>query len=143
MSRTAGGASEARVIDTSVLSLFLKEKEDTRAAAYLPHIGGREGIISFMTLAELLRWPVERRWGPARRQVMERYLRTFAIHYADERLCRVWAALAAQGRLAGRPLHLADVWIAATALVLGLTLVTHNPRDFIGIDGLTVISEAP
>lgn len=46
-------------------------------------------------------------------------------------------------RRAGRPAPLADSWIAATALHLNLALVTHNPRDFQGIDGLIVISEAP
>jgi predicted nucleic acid-binding protein len=131
---------EARVIDTSVLSLYVKY--DTRAAAYLPHLQGREGVISFMTAAELLRWPIERRWGPARRRMLERYLRTFSVHHSDERLCRVWADMAARARLTGRPLPLADSWIAATALARGLELVTHNPSDFAGIDGLRVISEA-
>ena len=37
----------------------------------------------------------------------------------------------------------ADCWIAATALEHGLELVTHNPRDFAGIPGLIIITEAP
>jgi predicted nucleic acid-binding protein len=32
-----------------------------------------------------------------------------------------------------------DLWIAATALVLGGTLVTRD-RDFLGIEGLPVVS---
>lgn len=49
---------ERRLVDTSVLSLILKR--DTRAASYLPHLTGRIGILSFITLAELFRWPEER-----------------------------------------------------------------------------------
>ncbi len=33
--------------------------------------------------------------------------------------------------------------IAATARAFGLELVTHNPADFAGIPGLTVITEVP
>jgi hypothetical protein len=32
--------------------------------------------------------------------------------------------------------------MAATALALAVPLVTHNPRDYEGVDGLTVISMA-
>jgi hypothetical protein len=42
-------------------------KGDTRALAYRPHISGRLLGISFMTLAELDRWPLERNWGQGRK----------------------------------------------------------------------------
>ncbi|HKQ76312.1 MAG TPA: hypothetical protein VJ810_21640 [Blastocatellia bacterium] len=40
--------------------------------------------------------------------------------------------------------HLADAvaWIAATALLYGLELVTHNATDFDNLPGLTIITEA-
>jgi predicted nucleic acid-binding protein len=38
-----------------------------------------------------------------------------------------------------RRMQLGDAFIAATALVHGLTLVTRNSKDFAWIDGLTVI----
>ena len=53
--------SERLLVDTSVLSLLLKR--DTRAIAYAPHLRDRVGVLSFMTLAELYRWPEERDWG--------------------------------------------------------------------------------
>ena len=36
----------------------------------------------------------------------------------------------------------ADAWIAATALHLDVPLVTHNKNDFLGVDGLTLITES-
>jgi tRNA(fMet)-specific endonuclease VapC len=45
------------------------------------------------------------------------------------------------GRRNGRPISAADAWVAATALYLGVPLVTHNQNHFIGIDGLLIISE--
>ena len=38
----------------------------------------------------------------------------------------------------GLPIATPDLLIAATALVHGLSLVTHNTQDFIHIPGLTV-----
>ncbi len=132
---------ERRLIDTSVLSLILKR--DTRATAYLPHLIGSIGIISFITLAELYRWPKERHWGAVRRADLARLLARYAVSYPDDALCRRWALLLADAKRHGRPLPFADSWIAATALHYQVALVTHNPRDFQGIGELTVISEAP
>ena len=132
---------ERRLVDTTVLSLILKR--DTRAAAYVPQLAGRIGVLSFITLAELYRWPEERDWGPRRRAELARMLERYEVAYPDKGLCRRWARMIAATRRAGRPLPFADSWIAATALSLGLPLVTHNPGDFRGIDGLLVISEAP
>jgi tRNA(fMet)-specific endonuclease VapC len=48
-----------------------------------------------------------------------------------------------EARRQGRPLQAADAWIAATALIQDIPLVTHNRRHYDGIRGLTVLSEAP
>jgi predicted nucleic acid-binding protein len=132
---------ERRLVDTSIISLVLKR--DTRAVAYVLHLAGRVGVLSFITLAELYRWPEERDWGTRRRAELARLLEPYEVAYPDEALCRRWALLVAAVRRAGRPLPFADSWIAATALHLDLPLVTHNPGDFQGIEGLLVISEAP
>ena len=34
----------------------------------------------------------------------------------------------------------ADEWIAATALLYDATLVTHNPKDYLGVPKLHVLS---
>ena len=50
-----------------------------------------------------------------------------------------WGVLGAERQRNGKPLHLADGLIAATALEHGLTLVTRNTRDFAGM-GLTMLN---
>ena len=130
--------SDRRLVDTSVLSLILKR--DTRAAAYVPHLVGSIGLLSFITLAELLRWPEERGWGIQRRADLERFLTPYEVVYPDEALCRTWAILVADARRRGRSLPFADSWIAATTIHLDVPLVTYNPGDFTSIAGLTVLS---
>jgi predicted nucleic acid-binding protein len=131
--------SERRLVDTSVLSLILKR--DTRAERYVPHLENRVGVISFITLAELNRWPEERNWGRHRRAELARLLDAYEVSHSDDRLCQTWALLVARLKPTGRVLPFADSWIAATAQCLDLPLVTHNPDDFRGIDGMQVITE--
>ncbi len=95
-----------------------------------------------MTLAELRRWTRERNWGAARRQALETYLTRYVIVYANDDLCEHRAAATDSARRNGRPIAVADAWIAATALLHDVPLVTHNRSHFVGVNGLTVISEA-
>ncbi len=53
-------------------------------------------------------------------------------------IAELWGVLEAQRQKIGRPLHVPDGQIAATALEHGLTLVTRNTKDFIQL-GLTLI----
>ncbi|MBI3965795.1 MAG: PIN domain-containing protein [Chloroflexi bacterium] len=65
-----------------------------------------------------------------RQKRLAAFLEPFTIVLVDRQLCRIWAEVADQGRRNGRPIHVADAWIAATAIALGVPLVTHN-RDTI------------
>lgn len=72
---------------------------------------------------------------------MEEFLQDFWFSYCDRALCVRWAEATDSARRNGRPIETADAWIAATALSHGIPLVTHNPSHYLGVDGLTVISE--
>jgi tRNA(fMet)-specific endonuclease VapC len=128
------------VIDTNVVSYLFKG--DTRARRYHRHLAGRHWTMAFMTLAELDRWALRKRWGQARKTRMEDYLRRYIIYPLDRDLCLRWAQVTHGADRAGRPIECADAWIAATALALGVPLVTHNVGDYAGVDGLTVLTEA-
>lgn len=127
------------VVDTDVISFAFKN--DLRARRYQRHLVGMEVIISFMTLAQLRLWALIRRWGQAREERLESHLRKFAIHPYDSALCSVWAQVTYSARTNGRPIDSTDAWIAATAKLHGLPLITHNAQDFKGVDGLTINTE--
>jgi hypothetical protein len=74
---TVPATVQSVVVDTDVVSLTFKR--DTRAKLYRPHLDGRQLTVSFMTIAELQRWALNRRWGERRRADLDRYLREFTV----------------------------------------------------------------
>ncbi len=53
---------------------------------------------------------------------------------------RQWGRIRAECRAAGRPISPQDAWIGATALRYGLSLITHNPKDFESIENIKIIT---
>jgi tRNA(fMet)-specific endonuclease VapC len=129
----------AALVDTDVLSFLFKG--DTRAAKYRAHLTGTLLVVSFMSIAELERWALQRNWGEVRRASMEERLRQFVLPPVDRELCLKWAEVTDAARRSGFSVTCADAWIAATALTYNIPLITHNASDFRGIEHLTIVSE--
>jgi predicted nucleic acid-binding protein len=131
---------DAVVIDTDVLSYLFKQ--DTRGELYQPHLDGKLGVLSFMTIAELEFWADSRNWGARRRAKLAAFLQPYTVIHSDRDLCRKWAEIRNQVMRSGHHIDTADCWIAATAMLYGIPLITHNQDHFIHVNGLIVISEA-
>jgi tRNA(fMet)-specific endonuclease VapC len=127
----------SRVLDTDVVSYLFKG--DKRADAFDVHLVGELLVVSFMTVAELYRWALVRNWGEARRTRLQEHLRNFVVHPFDPRLCLQWAEVTHSAQRNGRPIGCGDAWIAATARMHSIPLVTNNVSDYSGIEGLTVL----
>lgn len=131
MTRTVVG-----VIDTN--TLILLERLDPRT---LPE----EPVITAVTLAELSVGPLvavldrERSARQARLQETEAAFEPLPF---DATAARAFGRVAASLRRSGRkPAARAfDTLIAATAMANGLDLYTCNPKDYTGIDDLTLIA---
>lgn len=126
----------AIVVDTDVVSYVFKG--DTRAEGFRPLLLGRLLVVSFMTVAELYRWTLVRNWGEARRAKLDEHLRNLVVYPFDHRLCLEWAQVCHSCERNGRQIGCADAWIAATALMHSVPLVTNNVGHFAGVDGLIV-----
>ena len=129
----------AVVVDTDVVSFLYKQ--DDRGTFYLPYLSNQLPIISFMTLAELERWTLAANWGEHKRQHLMKYLHRYTVHPVSGLLCRKWAEVIDGVRRRGRPIATSDAWIAATATLLDVPLLTHNAGDFESESGLNVISQ--
>ena len=129
-----------RVIDTDVWSYLYKGRNE--AKLYQPHILGNTLVISFQTQAELLRWAIAADWGQQRREHLRSRLQEYEIEHSSDTLSSRWAEAMESGRRNGRPISASDAWVAATALHLDVPLITHNKNHFLGVERLTIISEA-
>ncbi len=129
------------VVDTDVLSYTMRG--DSRAERYSAYLAGKEIGVSFQTVAELRRWGRTHKWGPARWQQLHQVLARVTIYLVDDALIDAWADISAAREQNGRSMATGDAWIAATAWLQGLPLVTHNQRHFAHIDGLEVFSASP
>jgi predicted nucleic acid-binding protein len=127
------------MMDTNVASFVLKGH--SLAHRYRRHLQGHQLAVSFMTEADLFEWGFSARWSKSRFAQLEVLLNGLDIILSSADVDRRWGAVRFERRQ--QPIGVADAWIAATALVHGYELVTHNPADFQGIRGLTVITEAP
>jgi predicted nucleic acid-binding protein len=72
----------AVVVDTDVASLVFKQQPG--AEHYLQFMDGKECILSFMSLAELRRWPIAKQWGAFRRTKLEKYLESYSVSFCND-----------------------------------------------------------
>ncbi|HVR40328.1 MAG TPA: PIN domain-containing protein [Thermoanaerobaculia bacterium] len=112
------------LIDTTVASALHRGSET-------PPFGDRTPVVSFQTVAELWLWAEQNRWGDARRDRLEAFIRSVVVLPYDVELARVWARVMAHTRSIGRRLEDGDGWVAASAIHHHIPLVTHD-HDFDG-----------
>ena len=114
------------------------------------HIKGRQSVIqrvnnsvgqlavSTITEGELLTWGLRQRAPRHRLPAIENLLADVAILAVDDAVARRFAMLRSAQLDAGSKTPAVDLFIAATAIEHGLTVVTHNTRDFVGIPGIAL-----
>ena len=93
-------------------------------------IAGQPSFISFQTVAELRYGALRRGWGESRMLKLRSKIARAEVVWAGPELVETYAKLRAGCEAAGHALaqrpHDADRWIAATAVRLGVLLVSHD-----------------
>ena len=129
----------AAVVDTDVFSFDFKD--DTRKVLFEPHLTNQFLFLSFMSFAELHSWSLNRGWGPERIARLERAFGHYSIQYSTREICLLWSEIMYESRLNGKPVGISDGWVAATAISLGVPLISHNANHFRHIRRLELITE--
>jgi tRNA(fMet)-specific endonuclease VapC len=124
------------LLDTDICSAYMKG--DGRIQSRFIQYGG--GLhISVATLAELYTWTLRAKAAPRRAQGLTDLLSDVSVLDATTAVARKFGEIEAALLDRGRPMSEFDLLIAATAVVNGLNMVTHNVADFSQVPGLTVI----
>ena len=137
---SAPGRRSPIVIDTDVFSADLVPGS-ALAERYAPILAGRPSFISFQTAAEVRYGALRRGWGEPRMLKLEAKLHRVEVVHSGPELVQIYARLRADCAAIGHGLakreHNADRWIAATAVRLGVPLVS-NDQICAGTPGLAV-----
>jgi tRNA(fMet)-specific endonuclease VapC len=126
----------AFLIDTDICSAHLKQDRQV-ASRFVQHLGQLH--VSTITLGELFTWGLRSKAGPKRVQAVLDLLNDVTVLDYDAVVAREFGTVRAHLYDVGTPAPSVDLQIAATALVHGLTLVTHNTSDFVNVPGLRIV----
>ena len=144
----AGIPSDVVVLDTDVYSLLyvrqgaaVAAKQDLRDM-----LVGRLVAIAVQTRAELLIWPQVRRWSADRADRLREQLDNTPTVPVDERVIEAFVRITVDCRRSGHALaqkdHVADRWVAATAIAIGRPLLTAD-GIYLSTPGLELLPPGP
>lgn len=116
------------LIDTDVFSYLAAGKGPY--AEFEPFLVGRVPALSFATVAELWFQAERAGWGEKRRRDLGTKMAAHLIIFPDMRVAMKWAELSRyfRSQLGQGEAH--DLWIAATAIIHDVPLITNNLAHF-------------
>jgi tRNA(fMet)-specific endonuclease VapC len=123
------------LLDTDTCSAHLRQVAVV-TSKFLQYTGRLH--VSTLTVGELYVWALRAKAPPRRMQSLLELLDDVTVLDVTETVARRFGEVRAGLLDAGKPAPNLDLFIAATALVHDLTLVTHNVQDFKNIPGLRI-----
>ncbi len=124
------------LLDTNAISEWQKPRPNRGLTAWTNSADEEKLFLSVVTLAEI-RYGVERMAIGSRRGRYEQWLEhelllrfEGRILPVDQRIADTWGRIVARCASDGRPISVIDAFLAATAQVHRLTLVTRNVQHF-------------
>jgi predicted nucleic acid-binding protein len=124
------------LLDTNAVSEWVKARPNPGVIRWMESADEDRVFLSVISLAEL-RCGVERMPAGARRNRLEAWLRDELplrfegrILPVDDDVAGAWGRAVSRSEALGRPVRAMDAFLAATAEIHRLTLVTRNVSDF-------------
>lgn len=130
------------LLDTNAVSEWVKPRPNPGVIRWMESADEDRIFLSVISLSEL-RYGIESMAAGARRSRLEEWLRDELplrfegrILPVDDEVAEAWGRTVARSEAVGRPMGAMDAFLAATAEVHRLTLVTRNVSDFPVLKGL-------
>ncbi len=124
------------LLDTNAISEWVKPRPNPGLISWMETADEDRVFLSVVSLAEL-RYGVERMPTGSRRSRLTAWLeRELPLRFEgrilpiDSEVADAWGRMMSRNEAAGRPMAAMDAFLAATAEVRGLALVTRNVADF-------------
>jgi tRNA(fMet)-specific endonuclease VapC len=126
----------AGMLDANILSAIMRDREGSLLAR-AEEVGARRLCTSIVVAGEL-RFGAAKVDSPRLKREVEGILARIAVLPIEPPTDVVYADIRADLQKRGRLIGPNDLWIAAHALALDLTLVTANTGEFSRIEGLRI-----
>ncbi|MGC2742321.1 MAG: type II toxin-antitoxin system VapC family toxin [Candidatus Angelobacter sp.] len=124
------------LLDTNVVSEWIRPRPDPGVMAWCASVDEDRTFISVATIAEL-RYGIERLAAGRRRARLEDWIENALLNRFEGRILSIdvaigdaWGRIVALADQEGRPANTIDAFLASTAELHHLTVVTRNIADF-------------
>jgi len=124
------------LLDTNILIAALKQHP--LVLERLEGVSPRDLVLSPVVLGELELGVTKSRWSSANRARLDALIAGVPLVPLDAAAARTYGEIRGALEQAGQVIGANDLWIAAQAMALKLTLVTDNAREFQRVEGLAV-----
>jgi predicted nucleic acid-binding protein len=124
------------LLDTNVISEWVRPRPDRNVVSWLAKADEDRVFVSVISFAEIRRGIELMQAGPRRERLTQWLAEELPVRFEDRILAidpgvaDTWGVLMARREKVGRVLSSMDGFVAATAEVHSLTLVTRNIKDF-------------
>jgi tRNA(fMet)-specific endonuclease VapC len=124
------------MLDTNILSDAIRNPFG-RTRRYIDHFDER-AICTSAIVASEMRYGARKKGSARLIERIELTLEWVNVLPYDDEASRTYGIIRSELEKQGRPIGWGDLFIAAHAKSLGLTLVTNNVREFSRVDGLKI-----
>lgn len=125
------------LIDTNTCIYSIKG-QNASLNQHLFTISPDDIFVSSVTVGELFYGAAKSRWDSRTRETLNGFLANFNILPFDETDAILFGQIRAHLELAGTPIGTYDLMIAAQGICRGLTVVTHNVKEFSRVPGISL-----
>jgi toxin FitB len=128
------------LLDTNVISEWTRPRPDPAVVAWLDAADEDMLYLSVVAFAEIRLGIELLPEGRKRSRISAWLARDLAVRFEgriigiEQNIAAAWAVIVVRGRVRGATPPILDAFMAATALVHRMTLVTRNERDLAGLD---------
>ena len=129
--------SRRYILDTDIC-IHARRQRSAALLARFNSLQCGEAVLSVITYGELLYGARKSTESKRAMQIIEEFGNLFEILPVTEETAQTYGLLRCDLATKGQIIGSNDLWIAAHALLLGLTLVTGNEREFRRVVGLKV-----
>jgi predicted nucleic acid-binding protein len=119
------------LVDTNVIIDYSVLRLPARSNSFIEQVFNSDLLVSVIVKIEVLGFND----ADSKLEAMEKFLNRGTLLPLDELVTKQTILL----RRKYRKLKLGDAIIAATAIVHNLTLISHNTKDFVNIEGLKLL----